>query len=70
MVIGDDEIESQPGGGFCGSKIADAGVDTDHQANALRGDGLQYRRLHAIAISQAVRYMEIHLAAEHLEQRS
>ncbi len=67
MVIGNDEIESQPGSGLCGSKIADSGVDTDHQANALPGDGLQYRRLHAVAISQAVRHMEIHLAAEHLE---
>ena len=69
MVVGNDEVESQAGGGFGGGEIAYAGVDADDQAYALaRGCG-EHLRLHAVAFAQPVGHVEIHLAAEHLDGR-
>ena len=41
MMVGDDEVQIQAFGGFARREVANAGIDTDHQSNALLRRGRQ-----------------------------
>ena len=58
MVVGDDEVEAEFGGGIGGGKGANAGVDADDETNAFAGGGFENLALHAVAFAQAMRDVE------------
>ena len=58
VMIGDDEIEAEAARGFSLGKGAHAGVDGDDNADAFGVGALKHARLHAVAVTQAMRNME------------
>src|SRR6202012_3367854 len=65
VMIGDDEIEAEGFGGLCGGEGADASIDADDEADALRGCGFKNLIAHAVAFAKTVRDVETDFAAEH-----
>ena len=67
VMVGDDQIQTQPPRGFRFGKGAHAGVDGDHDANAVGVRSFKHARLHAVAFAEAVRHVETCFTAEHLD---
>ncbi len=68
-MIGDDEVEAEAARGLGFGEGAHSGVDGDDDADALGVGGFEHGRLHAVAVSQAVRDVKTRFAAEHLDGR-
>ena len=67
VVVGDDEVEAETARGFSFGESPHAGIDGDDQAHALGIRGLKHARLQAVALANAMRHVEAHHAAEHLD---
>ena len=67
MVVGDDEVEAELGGGVGCGEGADAGVNADDEADTFAGGVLEYFALHAVAFAEAMRDMEADGSAEALD---
>ena len=67
-MIGNDQIDSHASRGFSGGKGTDAGIHADDQARATGSGLLDYVVFHAVAIADAMRYMEAGGAAAQLDR--
>jgi hypothetical protein len=67
-MVGHNQVEPERLGRLCRGEGADAGIDADDQAHPVGSCALQNLALHAVALAQAMRYVEAHGAPEHLNR--
>ena len=69
VMVGHDQIDTQPLRRFCRREGANAHVDADDQANAGRGGALDHVVAHVVAFANAVRHVEIRRSSAEFDRR-
>ena len=68
MMVGDDQVDAQPPGGFGRGEGADAHVHADDELDAGGGGALDDVVAHVVAVADAVRNMKVSRAAAQLNR--